>query len=289
MQAIVMALEGKALIWYHWWERCNPAPGWECFKLAVVRRFQRSMVQNLSERLLSLKQTGTVEEFVEGFEKYVGALRTTDQEFVQGIFLNGLKEEVQAEGKQLRVIILHMDEEEGVEDQDQANEEQTLNFLQLSLYSMSGFTTAKSWKVEGSLQGVSIVILLDCGASNNFIAHELVQKMNLEVQDTSCYVVEVRDGHKVKTRGKCADLQLQLQQLDINQDFYLFTLSGVDMVLELERLASLREVRANFGKLELTVQQGNKSITISGNPALTRTSLSFGALMQVLKQEGKGL
>ncbi|XP_028217846.1 uncharacterized protein LOC114399826 [Glycine soja] len=97
MQAAMMALEGKALSWYQWWERCNPNPNWERFKLAVVRRFQPSMIQNPFEQLLSLKQTGTVEEFVEDFEKYVGALRTIDQEFVRGIFLNDLKEELQAE------------------------------------------------------------------------------------------------------------------------------------------------------------------------------------------------
>nr|XP_012575096.1 uncharacterized protein LOC105852867 [Cicer arietinum] len=99
MQATVMALEGKALSWYHWWEKCNPNPNWEGFKIAVVRRFQPSMVQNPFEQLLSLKQTGTVDEYVENFEKYVGAMRTIDQEFVRGIFLNGLKQELQAEVK----------------------------------------------------------------------------------------------------------------------------------------------------------------------------------------------
>ncbi|XP_019429392.1 PREDICTED: uncharacterized protein LOC109336992 [Lupinus angustifolius] len=99
MQATVMALEGKALSWFHWWEKCNPNPTWDGFKIAVVRRFQPSMVQNPFEQLLALKQTGTVEEYVEDFEKYVGALRSIDQECVRGIFLNGLKEELQAEVK----------------------------------------------------------------------------------------------------------------------------------------------------------------------------------------------
>ncbi|XP_025981686.1 uncharacterized protein [Glycine max] len=53
MQATVMALEGKALSWYQWWERCNPNPNWERFKLAVVWRFQPSMIQNPFEQLLS--------------------------------------------------------------------------------------------------------------------------------------------------------------------------------------------------------------------------------------------
>lgn len=49
------------------------------------------------------------------------------------------------------------------------------------------------------------------------------------------------------------------------------------------------EIKADFGKLELTVKQGEKVIKISGNPALAKTELPFGALMQVLKEEGEGL
>ncbi|XP_073225760.1 uncharacterized protein [Cicer arietinum] len=99
MQATIISLEGKALSWYQWWEGCNPNPTWESFKIAVVRRFQPSMIQNPFELLLSLKQNNSVEEYVELFEKYAGALREVNQDFVRGIFLNGLKEEIKAEVK----------------------------------------------------------------------------------------------------------------------------------------------------------------------------------------------
>ncbi|OIW20258.1 hypothetical protein TanjilG_07417 [Lupinus angustifolius] len=97
MQAILMALDGKALSWYQWWSRCNPHSSWEGFKVAVVRRFQPSMVQNPFERLLALKQEGTVGDYVEEFEKYVGALREIELEFVKGVFLNGLRDDIKAE------------------------------------------------------------------------------------------------------------------------------------------------------------------------------------------------
>ncbi|KAF1896052.1 hypothetical protein Lal_00033440 [Lupinus albus] len=48
---------------------------------------------------LALKQIGSVVDYVEEFEKYVGALREIDQKFVRDIFLNGLKEEIKAEVK----------------------------------------------------------------------------------------------------------------------------------------------------------------------------------------------
>ena len=60
----------------------------------------------------------------------------------------------------------------------------------------------------------------------------------------------------------------------------------MDIVLGLDWLASLGEIKADFGKQELTIKQGGKLIKISGNPALTRTALPLGALMKILKEEG---
>ena len=55
LEAILVAMEGKALNWYQWWENNSINPTWEGFKTAVIRRFQSSMVQNPYELLLGLK------------------------------------------------------------------------------------------------------------------------------------------------------------------------------------------------------------------------------------------
>ncbi|XP_012569910.3 uncharacterized protein, partial [Cicer arietinum] len=348
MQAILLALEGRALSWFQWWERCNPNPSWDAFKVAVIRRFQPSMIQNPFELLLSLKQVGTVEEYVEEFEKYVGALREIDQEFAKGIFLNGLKEEIQVEVRlfelksltdviqkalmieQKNIILnkkgstdysrptsftrnnsfskvvtvdskhtadkkvdrpasgsvvnssgsVNMNErnrsrggefkhltgeemrekrEKGlcfrcdepysrehrcknkqfkmliVEEEDSSEEEdkedlvsKQFNALHLSLCSMAGLTSSKSWKISGELYGKSMIILIDCGASHNFISQEIVSQLQLRVEPTLTYSVEVGDGHKVRCQGKCKKLKLAIQELEVEQDFYLFSLKGVD-------------------------------------------------------------
>ncbi|KAF1882979.1 hypothetical protein Lal_00003161 [Lupinus albus] len=410
MQATLLALEGKALSWYQWWGRCNPQPSWEGFKLAVIRRFQPSMVQNPFEQLLALKQLGTVEEYVEEFEKYVGALKEIDPEFVKGIFLNGLKEEVRVEvrlyehptlsevihksimieeknvilqkkispnpyarptsfnrsnfptrsvtveskpwldkkvestsvgsnarsysspqtgdnqrsragvfkhltGTELREkrdkgLCFRCDEpyskehrcknrqfkmivmEEEDEDIEMGTEETMLtqmHSLQLSLWAMAGLTSTNSWKMAGLLEGEKVMTLIDCGASHNFISAELVEKLQLKVQTTPRYVVEVGDGHRIHCQGKCEALKLVFQDLEVVQEFYLFGLKGIDVVLGLEWLASLGEVKADFGKLELTLRKGGTEYKLQGDPALTKTQLSLGAFMQVLKEEGEGL
>lgn len=396
---------GRALSWYQWWARCNPEPTWDGFKLAVVRRFQPSMAQNPFELLLALKQTRTVVEFVEEFEKYVGALKAIDQEFARGIVMNGLKEEIQVEvklyelkslsdliqksivieeknlvwtkkgtntftkpttipkassytksvtvdtkpwldkktesgtsatnlvsvqagemnktrggdfkclfgaemrdkrekglyfrcdepyhrehkckNKQFRMIILEEDEEE---DKDtEFHEGETFNSLQLSFCSMDGLTSTNSWKIQGVVQNNSVLVLIDCGSSHSFISQEVVQKLRLMVEDTPSYIMELGDGHRVKCKGKCSKLSLLLQGMEIKQDFYLFTLQGVDLVLGLDWLSSLGEVKTNFGKLELTLSRDGKLITLVCDPSLTKTELSYGAFVQILKEEGKGL
>ncbi|XP_022637052.1 uncharacterized protein LOC111241703 [Vigna radiata var. radiata] len=99
MQAVIVALEGRALNWFQWWETCNPNPTWEAFKVAVVRRFQPTMLQNPFELLIGLRQSGLVEEYIEQFEQYAGFLKGIPQDYLVGIFLNGLKEEIKAEVK----------------------------------------------------------------------------------------------------------------------------------------------------------------------------------------------
>lgn len=49
--------------------------------------------------MLSLKQTGIVEEYREQFEMYTGPLKCTEPSYLKGIFLNGLKDIIREELK----------------------------------------------------------------------------------------------------------------------------------------------------------------------------------------------
>ncbi|XP_040873690.1 uncharacterized protein [Glycine max] len=99
LQAVMVAMEGKALTWYQWWEFSADDPTWSEFRSAVIRRFQSSMLQSPFELLLSLKQTGSVEDYRELFELYVGPLKCTEPAYLKGIFMNGLKEVIRAKLK----------------------------------------------------------------------------------------------------------------------------------------------------------------------------------------------
>ncbi|KAJ1375248.1 Aspartic peptidase domain superfamily [Sesbania bispinosa] len=132
-----------------------------------------------------------------------------------------------------------------------------------------GLTSSKSWKVMGTVNDQQVVALIDCGASHNFISHELVERLKLSVKETSPYTVEVGDGHKVECMGMCENLVIRIQGLRIQQEFYLIELGGADLVLGLEWLAGLGEVRADFGKLILIIGEGSMEKTMVGDPTQT--------------------
>lgn len=61
----------------------------------------------------------------------------------------------------------------------------------LSLSSMVGLTAERSMKMMGHIGGKQVVVLIDSGATRNFISERLVQKMGLPVTETKGFGVRL--------------------------------------------------------------------------------------------------
>ncbi|XP_060192625.1 uncharacterized protein LOC132622108 [Lycium barbarum] len=114
----------------------------------------------------------------------------------------------------------------------------------LSLYSIAGFTTKKSLKVWGIILGKKIIVLIDSGASTNFISRTVAEELDLKQTETKPFVVEVENGQQVKSRGSCKGVELWIDTVRITQDYFLFNLGSADVVLGLEWLETLRDIQA---------------------------------------------
>nr|KYP41567.1 Retrotransposable element Tf2 [Cajanus cajan] len=400
LQAVMVAMEGKALTWYQWWEFSTHQPTWEDFRAVVIRRFQPTMVDNPFELLLSLKQTGSVEEYREKFELYAGPLKSAKPAYLKGIFLNGLKELIKAElklhptesladlmdcaqrvdeknqlitkgenstsmmsrpmrtyntnrtvmwepgakqqphvsgigsstgegsvvkpsntfrgrsfrkltdaelqersrkglcfrcdekfgpghvcaHKQLQILVLAEGEEEGDAEGEMTvvDENGELTHLQLSMCSIAGLTSKKIIKLWGKIGEEQVMVLIDCGASHNFISAKFVKQQKLDMYATSIYTVEVGDGRKLDCEGVCPKLKLEIQGLNIQQDFYVFDLGGVDVVFGMDWLASLEEIRANFRELTLRISIADRYHTLKGDSDLMRALASLKSILKAL-------
>ena len=57
-------------------------------------------------------------------------------------------------------------------------------------------THSKTMKVEGRLEGLLILLLIDSGASHNYITKELVTTLSLPITKTKQYMVTLGDGSR---------------------------------------------------------------------------------------------
>ena len=69
-----------------------------------------------------------------------------------------------------------------------------LKCLQLSKKSLLGLTSNKSLKLWGAIGARKVVVLIDSGASANFISKGLVEELQLDVDGSPKYSVEMCTG-----------------------------------------------------------------------------------------------
>lgn len=79
-------------------------------------------------------------------------------------------------------------EEVKIEAHDVQTESQT---VEVSLKSVVGLTPPKTMKMTGNINGLAVMVLVDSGASHNFITKEVVQKLNLSITPTEAYGVQM--------------------------------------------------------------------------------------------------
>lgn len=62
-----MCFDGEALLWYRWEHDWNPFVSWEKMKYRVLEKFSTSYEMTARERLMTLKQEGTVRKYCQNF------------------------------------------------------------------------------------------------------------------------------------------------------------------------------------------------------------------------------
>lgn len=192
--------------------------------------------------------------------------------------------------KHFKLVLLE-DEEEGGETEELGPEAKELEMeakiLQLSLRSKEGLTSNRSFKVKGEVNQRLVLILIDSGASSNFISHKLAQELQLEVEETPRYMVEIGTGERVSNQGVCKGVKVQVQDKEIIQNFFMMELGGTEMVLGMDWLASLGNIEANFKQLVIKWNEGGQKVSIRGDPSLCKDQASWKAMIKAIQDEGE--
>lgn len=161
--------------------------------------------------------------------------------------------------------------------------------VEVSLNSVVGLTTPKTMKLKGTIGEQEVVVLIDSGATHNFISLDLVSKMQIPIVKTGAYGVTMGTGAAVKGEGLCRGVTIHLQGIGIVEEFLPLGLGSSDVILGVQWLETLGMTHTNWKTQVMKFMVGNESVTLRGDLSLGKTLVSLKAMMRTIKHEGAGI
>ena len=173
---------------------------------------------------------------------------------------------------------------EGAEIGENSREEgetlKTGEVMELFINLVVGLTPRQTMKIRREIEGQEVVVLIDNGASHNFIASKLVQKLGLVRSQTRGYGVIMGSGMVVQGVGVWKGVTLTLQNVEVVEDFLPLELGRLDVILGMKWLATLGETQVDWGSLIMKFRAGGATITLHGDPNLSKTLVTLKSMMK---------
>ena len=144
-------------------------------------------------------------------------------------------------------------------------------------------------KLQGKITRLQVVVLIDCGASHNFISMDLVQKLGIPSVSSHCFGVRMGTGLSIKGEGLCKEVTLQLQNFKVIADFLPLKLGSADMILGMQWLEKLGGMQVNWKNLTMQFRQGDSPVTLQGDPSLCNSLISLKAILKAIKGEREAI
>lgn len=159
----------------------------------------------------------------------------------------------QCPDKHLRILLVDDSDTEELEGQVLAievNEAEDDEMGEMSLMHLDQMAnrTPQVIRFQGEVKGVPVLVLVDSGATHNFISQKLVSKMDWPMEKTSQMRIKLGDGFQTMTQGVCRGVELKIGGFRIQADMHLFELGGIDVVLGIEWLNTLGDMIMNWKK-----------------------------------------
>lgn len=161
---------------------------------------------------------------------------------------------------QLRVLLLADGEEladdgeirliqtDDVLDLGTAGECQVLEFCGLSSESLP---TLKTIKLMGELVGIPAVILVNIGASHNFLSRKLAIALGLPITIIPPLGIRLGDGNQIHITEQCKDVSLSFGNFHCLVDALVYDLGPLDFILGIAWLGRLGDVIFNWQTQEI--------------------------------------
>jgi hypothetical protein len=119
--------------------------------------------------------------------------------------------------------------------------------------------------MRGVLQGQRVTILIDGGASHNFIDVSLVNRRHLPTVEFEGFLVEVAGGCTMPCDRYIPQMSLTLGRYNLTQDLYVMDLPDTNVILGVQWLSTLGPITTNYKTMEMSFNsEEGKRVTLKG-------------------------
>lgn len=142
------------------------------------------------------------------------------------------------------------------------------DLMVMSLASFFGLSSPTTTKLWGKIGELMIIVMLDSGATHNFLSPAVVTQLNITpVRDRRLEII-LGTGITVNGTGVCKDVTFSLPVLEDTADFIMLELGRVDMILGVQWLRTLGRCEVDWETHEMSFIFKGERVTLYGDSSL---------------------
>ncbi|GMI79828.1 hypothetical protein HRI_001652100 [Hibiscus trionum] len=101
----------------------------------------------------------------------------------------------------------------------------------MSFNALAGYHNPTTLRVDDTILGKPVRILIDGGSTHNFIQSRVAKYLALPITHTSNFTVLVGNGQRLHNEGCAKDVPVIVQNTTLQTDFYILPIEGANVVL----------------------------------------------------------
>jgi hypothetical protein len=122
----------------------------------------------------------------------------------------------------------------------------------VTLASINGVPKFNTFRMSGVLQGQKVSVLIDGGASHNFIDSILLQRRHIPTVDFEGFRVEVAVGRTMPCDRYILGMKLTLGRHNLAHDFYVMELPDTNIILRVQWISTLGPITTNYKTMKMS-------------------------------------
>lgn len=154
--------------------------------------------------------------------------------------------------------------------------------MELSLYSFFGRSSPKTTKMWGSIGKTKVLVMIDSGATHNFISPTTV--MNAQLHQENLGEMKIKVGTCIIVSGSsvCRKVPLTVQSVDLTNDFIVLEPGSVDIILGVQWLRTIGKCEVDWEEQILSYWAKGTKCTLQGDKSIKCKEITADMVSVVL-------